>query len=77
MHGFLVAGLAFRCFVGAALNPNIKKVCLVRSEQAKYAIMLPADDLYDFQAAMDVGAAAIPRGKVAAYIRENLGRRSE
>lgn len=65
LHGFIVCGLAFRCFVGRLLDPQMQKVCLVRASPKKYAAMLPADKLGDFRAAFDALAAATPRGKLA------------
>ena len=65
LHGFIVCGLAFRCYVGRLLDPKMRKVCLVRASPKKYAAMLPADKLGDFCAAFDVLSAATPRGKLA------------
>jgi hypothetical protein len=65
IHGFIVCGLAFRLHVGRLLDPMLQKVCLVRAGPKKYASMLPADKLGDFQAAFELIAASTPRGKLS------------
>jgi hypothetical protein len=65
IHGFIVRGLAFRCYIGRLIDPQMQNVCLVRGRPKKYAAMLPADKLGDFRAAFEVLAAATPRGKLA------------
>lgn len=65
LHSFMICGLIFRCFVGQALKPETRQVCLARSNQKKYAVLQPAEQFGDFQSALDMLIAAKPRGKIA------------
>jgi hypothetical protein len=65
VHGFMVCGLIFRCFVGKALTPEMRKVCIGGPNQPKYAIAQPAEQYADFMGAATMAANAVPRGKLA------------
>ena len=66
LHGFMLCGLAFRCFVGQALKPEMKQICLAGPSLKKYVSLIPSDQYGDFLGAFDMLATAEPRGKLAA-----------
>ncbi|WP_139253447.1 hypothetical protein [Burkholderia ubonensis] len=65
LHGFIICGLAFRCFVGRSLNAQMKTACLAGDGPVKYAYMMRAQEFGDFFEACKTSTAAIPRGKLA------------
>lgn len=65
LHGFMVCGLAFRCFVGRSLRPQLRKLSLTGEASALYIAILPANQCADFLGVAEVVAAATPRGKLA------------
>lgn len=69
LHGFMVAGLAFRCFVGKKINPAWRNVCLSgqASTTSTYVSLLQPEQCPDFLAAASMAAGAVPKGKLAAF----------
>jgi len=65
LHGFIICGLVFRCFVGRSLDARTKMACLAGDSPAKYAYMMRAQEFRDFFEACKTSTAAIPRGKLA------------
>lgn len=65
LHGFMLCGLAFRCFVGQTLKPEMKQVCLAVPSPKKYVSLIPSDQYGDFLGAFDMLTTAKPRGKLA------------
>lgn len=65
LHGFMLCGLVFRCFVGRAIKPEMKQICLAGTNPKKYAMIQPADQYGDYQSAFDMLATAKPCGKLA------------
>lgn len=65
LHGFLLAGLAFRCFVGKAIPLEWQKVSLAGTNSKKYVSILMPEECADFLAAAEIAGAATPRGKLA------------
>lgn len=65
VHGFILCGLAFRCVVGKAIQPAMKRSGLADTNPDKYALLLPSDRCGDFLSAFDMLAGAKPRGKLS------------
>ncbi|MHB1274001.1 MAG: hypothetical protein ACYCZD_14775 [Rhodanobacter sp.] len=65
LHGFLFAGLAFRCFVGKAIPLEWQKVSLAGANSKKYVSIIKPEECPDFLAAAEMAGAAKPRGKLA------------
>ena len=68
LHGFLLDGLVFRCFVGKALNQNLHQVSLAGPNPQKYVSILKPEECNDFLAAVEVAGNAKHRGKLARTI---------
>ena len=68
LHGFLLDGLVFRCFVGKALNQNLHKVSLAGPNPQKYVSILKPEECNDFLAAVEVTGNARHRGQLARTI---------
>lgn len=64
LHGFILCGLAFRCVVGKAIQPRMRRACLASPHPDKYALLLPSDQYGDFLGAFDMLAGSEPRGKL-------------
>jgi hypothetical protein len=80
VHGFLVCGLVFRCFVDEMLKPDLKRLCIGASNQGRYATIAPATAYLDFMNAVEMAAAAAPRGKLVALTKAGIatgGRNNE
>lgn len=65
LHGFLIAGLAFRCWVSNTLPRQWQQISLAGPNPAKYVSIVKPEDCPDFLAAAEFAAAAEPRGKLA------------
>lgn len=65
LHGFLLAGLAFRCFVGKKIPMEWQKVSLAGANLKKYVSILKHEECADFLAAAELAGTAEPRGKFA------------
>jgi hypothetical protein len=65
LHGFLIAGLAFRCFVGKLINPDWRQVSLAGPNPKKYVSIIKPEECGDFLAAVEMVANAKTRGKLA------------
>jgi len=65
LHGFLLAGLVFRCFVGKAISLEWKNVSLTSANSKKYVSILKPEECADFLAAAEMAGSAKPRGKLA------------
>ena len=65
LHGFLLDGLAFRCWIGKANSPEWQKFSLGAPNLKKYVSILKPEECADFLAAAELAATATPRGKLA------------
>ena len=65
LHGFMAAGLAFRCFIGKTLNPSWRVMSLAEPGQPRYVSLMKPEEFADFRAALSIAAKATPRGKLA------------
>jgi hypothetical protein len=69
LHGFLLAGLAFRCWVGKSIPNAWQQVSLAGPNPKKYISIIGPEGCSDFLAAADMAASAKPRGKLVAECR--------
>ncbi|MBI2306735.1 MAG: hypothetical protein HYU78_05470 [Rhodocyclales bacterium] len=65
LHGFLLAGLAFRCWVGKAIPGEWQHVSLASPNPTKYVSIIKPEECADFLAAVEIVGSAQPRGKLA------------
>ncbi|HUW20687.1 MAG TPA: hypothetical protein VMW16_15420 [Sedimentisphaerales bacterium] len=65
LHGFLMAGLVFRCFVGKAINQDLHQVSLAGPNPKKYVSILKPEECGDFLAAVEMAGNAKHRGSFA------------
>jgi hypothetical protein len=65
LHGFLLAGFAFRCWVGKAVPQEWQQVSLAGSNPKKYVSIIKPEDCADFLAAAEMAGSAKHRGKLA------------
>lgn len=65
LHGFLLVGLVFRCFVGKALDQNLQKISLAGSNPNKYVSITKPEECNDLLAAVNVTKKATPRGRLS------------
>lgn len=65
LHGFLLAGLAFRCWVGKAVPPEWQQVSLAGPNPTKYVSIIKPEECADFLAAAEIAVSAKNRGKLA------------
>ncbi|MDD4881126.1 MAG: hypothetical protein PHX10_06065 [Gallionellaceae bacterium] len=65
LHGFLLAGLAFRCWVGKAIPQEWQNVSLAGPNPKKYVSIVKPEECADFLAAAEMAGTATPRGKLA------------
>ena len=65
LHGFLLAGLAFRCWVGKEIPKKWHNVSLAGPNSTKYVSILKPEECTDFLAAAEMVKMAKPRGKLA------------
>jgi hypothetical protein len=65
LHGFMLAGLTFRCLVGKTISPILKAISLSGPGDDKYVSLLKPGEYADFLAAASMAAAATPKGKLA------------
>jgi hypothetical protein len=65
IHGFMIAGLAYRCWIGKALPRKWQQVSLGSANPTKYVSILKPENCADFLAAVGVAGSAQPRGKLA------------
>lgn len=68
LHGFMVCGLIFRCFIGKALNAKMQEISIGGRNTGGYVSINRADKYQDFLAAIDVLTGARPKGKLAKQI---------
>ncbi len=66
LHGFLLAGLAFRCWVGKTLPKEWKEASLAGPNTNKFVSVMRPEACADFLAAAELTAGAKPSGKLAA-----------
>ncbi len=66
-HGFLLAGLVFRCWVGKAIPPEWQEASLIGPHPMKYVSILKPEECADFLAAAELAGGATPRGKLAKH----------
>jgi hypothetical protein len=67
LHGFLMTGLVFRCWIGKTLPPGWQQVSLTGPVPNKYVSILEPNECADFLAAAEMVASAKPRGKLARF----------
>jgi len=60
----MLCGLVFRCFVGRAIKPEMKQICLAGTNPKKYAMIQSADQYGDYQSAFDMLATAKAMWKI-------------
>jgi hypothetical protein len=65
LHGFLLAGLVFRCWVGKTVPSEWQQVSLAGSNATKYVSLVKPEECADFLAAAEMAAGATHRGKLA------------
>lgn len=65
LHGFLLNGLVFRCFIGKTLDKNLHQISLAGPNPKKYISILKPEECNDFLAAVEVAGNAKHRGKLA------------
>lgn len=65
LHGFLLAGLAFRCWVGKGLPPLWQQVSLTGPNPYRYVSIIKPEGCADFMAAAEMAGNAKHRGKLA------------
>ena len=65
LHGFLIAGLAFRCWVGKAVPLAWQQVSLAGPNPTKYVSIIKPEECADFLAAFEMAGSAKHRGKLA------------
>lgn len=65
LHGFLLCGLVFRCFVGGVVPNRLRQVSLAAPNQKRSIMLLSPEECPDFLAAAELAAVAKPRGKLA------------
>ncbi|VVE06216.1 hypothetical protein PAQ31011_02406 [Pandoraea aquatica] len=65
VHGFLLAGLAFRCWLGKAVPSKWQQISLTGPNMPKYVSILKPKECADFLAAAELAGTAKPRGKLA------------
>jgi hypothetical protein len=65
VHGFLLAGLAVRCWVGKAIPKEWQQVSLAGPNSTKYVSILKPEECADFLTAAEMAGTAKPRGKLA------------
>ncbi len=65
LHGFLLTGLAFRCWVGKAVPPEWQQVSLAGPNPAKYVSIVKPEECADFLRAAEMVGSAKHRGKLA------------
>lgn len=65
LHGFLLAGLAFRCWVGKAVPRDWQQVSLAGPNSTKYVSVIKPEKCADFLAAVEMAGSATHRGKLA------------
>ena len=66
LHGFLMTGLGFRCWIGKTLPHGWSQVSLSSNSQTKYVSVIKPEECADFIAAAEVAEAAKQRGRLAA-----------
>lgn len=64
VHGFMAAGLAFRCFIGKTLDSAWRGVSLASPNQTRYVSLMKPEEFSDFLAALSVAGKATPKGKL-------------
>lgn len=68
LHGFIICGLAFRCFAGGRLDqwyPRLRRICLAAPNEARFGLIIPTTECPDFMRAAEMTVAAEARGKLA------------
>lgn len=65
LHGFLLAGLVFRCWVGKTVPSGWHQVSLAGPNPTKYVSLVKPEECADFLAAAEVAGAAKHRGQLA------------
>jgi hypothetical protein len=66
LHGFLLAGLAFRCWVGKSIPQEWQQASLAGPNAKKYVSIINPEACADFLAAAEMTANAKPRGRLVA-----------
>lgn len=65
LHGFLLNGLAFRCWVGKSIPAEWGQVSLGGPNTTKYVSIIKPEECPDFLAAVELVGSAKPLGKLA------------
>ncbi len=65
LHGFLLNGLAFRCWVGKSIPKEWRQISLAGPNPIKYVSIINPRECPDFLAAVEVVGNAKPLGKLA------------
>lgn len=65
LHGFLIAGLVFRCWVGKAVPTEWQRVSLVGHNSTNYVPIVKPEECADFLAAAEMAGNAMRRGRLA------------
>jgi len=67
LHGFIIAGLVFRCWVGKAIPKGWLQASLAGPNPKKYVSIIKPEGCADFMAAAEATANAEVRGKLATW----------
>ena len=65
LHGFMLGGLAFRCWVGDGVPPQWRLLSIAAPNPTRYVAIQKPETNPDFLAAAEMAMAARPRGKLA------------
>lgn len=65
LHGFLIAGLAYRCWVGKNIPPLWRQISLGGLHPEKYVSIIKPEECADFLAAVEMAGGAKRLGKLA------------
>jgi hypothetical protein len=65
IHGFMVAGLAFKLLVGKKIDPQLRMASVLTQPPSRFVSMMSPEDCRDFMAAAEIAVAATPKGKLA------------
>ncbi|TDR79734.1 hypothetical protein [Paludibacterium purpuratum] len=75
LHGFLLAGIAFRCWVGREIPLAWQQASLAGTNSTKYVSIIKPEECVDFLAAVEMAGSAKPRGKLGTDVQGRRGDR--
>ena len=67
LHGFLLAGIAFRCWIGKDIPDGWLQVSITGPNRNKYISIIKPEECADFLAAIDVASTAKPKGRLVTF----------